>query len=100
MATKNCSASWFGFTLSVKENSKVSKQELVEFLEENKIGTRQLFGGNLVKQPLYQGENFRISGELKNTDYVMHNTFWVGIWPGLGTEHLDYIAKKLKEKLL
>lgn len=99
-ATKGCEASWFGFMISVRENSKVSKQELVEFLEANKIGTRQLFAGNLIRQPLYQGVNYRVVGELKNTDFVMGNTFWVGIWPGLDTEHLDYIAMKLKEKLL
>ncbi len=98
-ATEGCEASWFGFMISVKENSKVSKQELVEFLEENKIGTRQLFAGNLVKQPLYQGANYRVVGELTNTDFVMKNTFWVGIWPGLDESHLKYIASKLREKL-
>ena len=99
-ATKGCEPSWFGFNISVKENSKVTKQELVEFLEENKIATRQLFAGNLLKQPLYRGCEYRVVGELTNTDFIMNNTFWVGIWPGLDTEHLDYIALKLKEKLL
>ncbi|MCP4914415.1 MAG: lipopolysaccharide biosynthesis protein RfbH [Oligoflexia bacterium] len=98
-ATESCEASWFGFTISVKENCKVSKQELCEFLENKKIGTRQLFGGNLVKQPLYEGIEKRIVGELKNTDYIMENTFWVGCWPGLEEEHLDYIADCLKEIL-
>ncbi|PIK14694.1 lipopolysaccharide biosynthesis protein RfbH [Halobacteriovorax sp. JY17] len=99
-ATKGCEPSWFGFNISVREDSKVTKQELVEFLEENKIATRQLFAGNLLKQPLYRGSNYRVVGELTNTDFIMNNTFWVGIWPGLDTEHLDYIAAKLKEKLL
>ncbi len=99
-ATAGCEPSWFGFNISVREDSKVSKQELVEFLEENKIATRQLFAGNLLKQPLYRGSNYRVVGELTNTDFIMNNTFWVGIWPGLDTEHLDYIAQKLKEKLL
>ena len=78
-ATKGSEPSWFGFMISVKENSEVSKQELVEYLEENKIGTRQLFAGNLIKQPLYQNIEYRVVGELKNTDFVMSNTFWVGI---------------------
>ena len=98
-ATEGCEASWFGFNISVRENSNVTKQELVEFLEENKIATRQLFAGNLLKQPLYRESEYRVIGELKNTDFIMNSTFWVGIWPGLDTEHLDYIAMKLKEKL-
>tara|TARA_R110002072_G_scaffold1989_2_gene16398 strand:- start:112633 stop:113922 length:1290 start_codon:yes stop_codon:yes gene_type:complete len=99
-ATKGCEASWFGFLISVKENSPVSKQELCEYLESKKVGTRQLFAGNLVKQPAYQNINMRIVGDLKNTDYVMDNTFWVGCWPGLDEEHLDYIADVIKEKVL
>jgi len=98
-ATEGCNASWFGFTISVKENSKVTKQELVEYLEEKKIGTRQLFAGNLLRQPLYKDVNHRVVGELTNTDFIMSNTFWLGIWPGLDTEHLDYIAQTIREKL-
>ena len=97
-ATENSQASWFGFVISVKEDSPVSKQELVEFLEENKVGTRQLFAGNLIRQPLYKNTKYRVVGELKNTDYVMENTFWVGVWPGLDEVHLKYIADKIKEK--
>jgi len=99
-ATDNCQPSWFGFIISMKESSKISKQELVEYLEKNKIGTRQLFAGNLLRQPLYRNAEFRQIGDLRNTDYIMNHSFWVGIWPGLSTEHLDYIAAKLKEKLL
>lgn len=98
-ATKGCEASWFGFNISVKENSKVTKQELVEFLESNKIATRQLFAGNLLKQPLYRSSEYRVIGDLKNTDYIMNNTFWVGIWPGLDTQHLDYIHLANKRPL-
>jgi len=97
-ATEGCTASWFGFVISVKEDSPVSKQELVEYLESEKIGTRQLFAGNLLKQPLYKGIKHRVVGELTNTDYIMNNTFWIGIWPGLDPEHLDYVAQKLKDK--
>ena len=67
------------------------------FLEQNKIGTRLLFAGNLTKQPYMTGRTFRISGELKNTDTVMSQTLWLGIFPGLDTVHLDYVADKLEE---
>lgn len=97
-ATQGCTASWFGFVISVKPNSPIAKQELVEYLESKKIGTRQLFAGNLIRQPLYKHTNYRVSGELTNTDYIMNNTFWIGIWPGLDNEHLEYMAKILLEK--
>lgn len=90
---EGCEPSWFGFPISVTENSKLSKQELCEKLEQDKIATRQLFAGNLTKQPLYHGKNYKIVGDLKNTDYIMNNTFWVGIWPGLEEKHLDYMAE-------
>ncbi|WP_127717861.1 lipopolysaccharide biosynthesis protein RfbH [Halobacteriovorax sp. HLS] len=98
-ATEGCEASWFGFLISVKEDAGISKQELCEHLESKKIGTRQLFAGNLVKQPLYVGVEKRIIGDLPNTDFIMNNSFWVGCWPGLNEEHLDYIADIIKEKL-
>ncbi len=98
-ATENCDASWFGFLISVKENSKVSKQELCEFLESKKVGTRQLFAGNLIRQPLYQNIEKRVIGDLPNTDFIMNSSFWVGIWPGLHQEHLKYIADTIKLKL-
>ena len=97
IATEGCDASWFGFPISVKEDAKMSKQQLCQYLEENKIGTRQLFAGNLIKQPAYQTVEMRIVGDLKNTDYIMNNTFWIGIWPGLDKEHLDYVAEKIKK---
>jgi CDP-6-deoxy-D-xylo-4-hexulose-3-dehydrase len=96
-ATEGTTPSWFGFVISVKENAGFTKQALVEFLEKNKIGTRQVFGGNLVRQPLYQNTEKRIVGDLKNTDFVMNNSFWVGIWPGLNEEHMQYIAQKISE---
>jgi len=98
-ATEGCEASWFGFLISVREASSVSKQELCEYLESKKVGTRQLFAGNLIKQPLYQGIEKRVIGDLPNTDFIMNNSFWVGCWPGLDEEHLDYIADTIKEKL-
>jgi CDP-6-deoxy-D-xylo-4-hexulose-3-dehydrase len=97
--TSGCEASWFGFLISVKPECKVSKQELCEFLEAQKVATRQLFAGNLIRQPLYQEVEKRVVGDLPNTDYVMNNTFWVGCWPGLDEKHLDYMADKIFEKL-
>ena len=96
-ATPNSEPSWFGFPLILKETAGVKRTDLINFLEENKIGTRLLFAGNLTKQPYMAGRNFRISGELTNTDIVMNQTFWLGTFPALGQEQLDYIADKLEE---
>jgi CDP-6-deoxy-D-xylo-4-hexulose-3-dehydrase len=96
-ATPNSEPSWFGFPLIVKESAGVKRADLINFLEENKIGTRLLFAGNLTKQPYMAGRNFRVSGELTNTDVVMNQTFWLGTFPALGQEQLDYIAGKLEE---
>jgi len=95
--TPNSEPSWFGFPLVVKENSGVKRADLINFLDQNKIGTRLLFAGNLTKQPYMAGRNFRVSGDLTNTDLVMNQTFWVGTYPGLNEEHLDYVACKLEE---
>jgi CDP-4-dehydro-6-deoxyglucose reductase, E1 len=91
--------SWFGFPLSIKENAKVTRNEMVQHLEKNKIGTRLLFAGNLLRQPLYQNIEKRVIGELPNTDYIMNNTFWVGVYPELQENHLNYIVEKIKEVL-
>ncbi|SEK57145.1 CDP-6-deoxy-D-xylo-4-hexulose-3-dehydrase [Roseateles sp. YR242] len=96
-ATPKSEPSWFGFPLVVKEASGIKRTDLINFLEENKIGTRLLFAGNLTKQPYMAGRNFRVSGELTNTDVVMNQTFWLGTFPALGPEQLDYIADKLEE---
>ncbi|MDA7561694.1 lipopolysaccharide biosynthesis protein RfbH [Alphaproteobacteria bacterium] len=96
-ATPNSDPSWFGFPLTLKEDAGVTRNDLVSYLDQNKIGTRLLFAGNLTKQPYMADKEYRISGELTNTDIVMNRTFWVGTYPGLGTDHLDYIAIKLEE---
>ena len=95
--TPNSEPSWFGFPLVLKESSGVKRTDLINFLEENKIGTRLLFAGNLTKQPYMVGRNFRVSGELTITDIVMNQTFWLGTFPGLDEPQLDYIAEKLEE---
>ena len=95
-AQKNSEPSWFGFPLSLRKNNKFNRNDLVSYLNDNKIGTRLLFSGNLTKQPYMKDVNFKIHGELKNTDFVMENTFWIGVYPGLRTEHLNFITQKIK----
>jgi CDP-4-dehydro-6-deoxyglucose reductase, E1 len=95
--TKNSEPSWFGFPITVKESSGVSRVDLIKYLDQNKIGTRLLFAGNLIRQPYFEGVEYRVVGELTNTDVTMYQTLWLGIYPGLGKEQLDYIAEKMEE---
>ena len=95
--TENSEPSWFGFPITVKESSGVSRVDLTKYLDQNKIGTRLLFAGNLIRQPYFEGLEYRVVGELTNTDITMHQTLWLGIYPGLGNEQLNYIAEKMEE---
>ena len=96
-ATPDSEPSWFGFPLVLKEGSGAQRGDLINYLEQNKIGTRLLFAGNLTKQPYMAGRAYRVSGELVNTDTVMNQTFWLGTFPALGEPQLDFIAEKLEE---
>jgi CDP-6-deoxy-D-xylo-4-hexulose-3-dehydrase len=98
-AEENSEPSWFGFPITIKDKCKISRKDLIDKLTEKKIGTRLLFAGNLTKQPAYINLKYRVSGELKVTDKIMSDTFWVGIQPALGEEELSYIAKILRENL-
>ncbi|WP_369920476.1 lipopolysaccharide biosynthesis protein RfbH [Marinomonas polaris] len=95
--TENSTPSWFGFPITLKENAGVNRVDLTKYLDQCKIGTRLLFAGNLIRQPYFEGVDYRIVGELTNTDITMNQTLWLGIYPGLGEEHLNYIAEKLEE---
>jgi CDP-4-dehydro-6-deoxyglucose reductase, E1 len=95
-ATAGSAPSWFGFPITLRENSPTSRGDLIGYLDQFKIGTRLLFAGNLTRQPYMIGRNFRISGQLTNTDVVMHNTFWIGVQPALSEEMLDYSASRIE----
>lgn len=92
-AARNSEPSWFGFPILVKENAPFRRNAIVNYLEKNRIATRMLFGGNLTKQPAYQDAKYKIFGTLKNTDLVMNNLFWIGVYPGLSGDILKFILK-------
>jgi CDP-6-deoxy-D-xylo-4-hexulose-3-dehydrase len=96
-ATPNSDPSWFGFLLSVKENAPFTRNQLVQHLESQRIGTRLLFAGNLTRQPAYKGLNYRVIGDLKNTDWIMQNSFWIGLFPSLTEEMLDYAVSVIHQ---
>jgi CDP-4-dehydro-6-deoxyglucose reductase, E1 len=91
--TPGSDPSWFGFALTVRSEAPFTRHELVRYLENCKIATRLLFGGNLTRQPAYQGTAYRVVGDLTITDIVMHQTFWIGVYPGLTEEMIAYVLK-------
>ena len=96
-ATPGSDPSWFGFPIGVKETAPFRRDDLTRALEEKKIGTRLLFGGNLLRQPAYADCEYRVIGDLPNTDFVMNQVFWVGVYPGLTRPMLDYIATAIND---
>ena len=98
-ATPDSDPSWFGFPLVLKASSGVKRVDLLNYLQQNRIGTRLLFAGNLTRQPYMIGRNFRISGELVNTDTVMNQTFWIGLQPALTQEMLHYSVTQIETYL-
>ena len=98
-AAEGSDPSWFGFPITIKESSPVSRLDLTTYLDQNKIGTRLLFAGNLTRQPYMVNEQYRVSGELTNTDNVMNNTFWIGVQPALTKEMLEFVVTKIEAYL-
>jgi CDP-6-deoxy-D-xylo-4-hexulose-3-dehydrase len=95
VAGEHADPSWFGFPIGVKPGAPFTRDQLTRDLEANKIGTRLLFAGNLLRQPAYEGLEYRVIGDMTGSDYVMNNVFWIGVYPGLTTEMLDYMASTL-----
>lgn len=98
-ATENSDPSWFGFLITIKPEANIRRVDLLEYLDQHKIGTRLLFAGNLTRQPYMKGRNYRVSGELTNTDVVMNDSFWIGVYPGLTKEMLDFTVEKIESYL-
>ena len=94
-ATPGSDPSWFGFPIGVRENAPFRREDLTRALEANKIGTRLLFGGNLLRQPAYEGCEHRVIGKLPNTDFAMNGVFWIGVYPGLTTAMLDFVVESI-----
>ena len=96
-ATEHSDPSWFGCPITLDPSHPVNREDLLRFLDSRKIGTRLLFAGNITKQPAYRNVDFRIVGDLKNSDIVMTRSFWVGVYPGLTTPMLDYVISSISE---
>ena len=96
-ATLNSKPSWFGFPITLKKEAGVTRVELTRFLDDNKIGSRLLFAGNLLKQPYFKDVEYKVVGDLTHTEMTMNNTFWIGVQPALTEDHLNYVIQKLEE---
>jgi CDP-6-deoxy-D-xylo-4-hexulose-3-dehydrase len=98
-ATAHSNPSWFGFLLTIHKDSPLKRNDVVRFLEDHKIGTRQLFAGNLTKQPAFKDVEYRISGSLHTTDQIMNDSFWIGVWPGIGPEQRSYVVETFRKMM-
>jgi CDP-4-dehydro-6-deoxyglucose reductase, E1 len=95
--TEGADPSWFGFPIGIRKEAPFGRIDLTRALENKKIGTRLLFGGNLTRQPAYEGREYRLIGGLPNTDYVMNHVFWIGVYPGLTKNMLDFVVETIFE---
>jgi CDP-6-deoxy-D-xylo-4-hexulose-3-dehydrase len=96
-ATRNSEPSWFGFVITLRDAAPFRRDEIVRHLNQKKIGTRLLFGGNLIRQPYMKDRNYRVHGDLVNGDRIMNQTFWIGVYPGLGAEQINYVLETIRE---
>jgi CDP-6-deoxy-D-xylo-4-hexulose-3-dehydrase len=96
-ATPGSDPSWFGFPIAVRQESGLKRDDVIRQLNTHKIGTRLLFGGNLLRQPAYRDIEKRVIGDLPNSDFITDNVFWIGVYPGLTLEMLDYIVEMLQQ---
>ena len=93
--TAGSQPSWFGYPITLRAGLPFSRDNLVQHLDEQKIGTRLLFGGNLIRQPYMRGREYRVVGELTNANIVTDRTFWIGLYPGLGPDQLQYVVETI-----
>ncbi len=96
-ATPNSDPSWFGFPITLKSGVNFDRVDLLTYLDQQKIGTRLLFGGNLIRQPYMAGRTYRVVGNLENTERIMNSTFWIGVYPALNEERLEYVAQQIEQ---
>jgi len=96
-ATPNSEPSWFGFVITLRDGAPFRRDDILRHLNEKKIGTRLLFGGNLIRQPYMKGRNYRVHGDLVNGDRIVEQTFWIGVYPGLGAEQINYVLEAIHE---
>jgi CDP-6-deoxy-D-xylo-4-hexulose-3-dehydrase len=89
--------SWYGFLITIKNPNKLNRTDMIKFLNDRRILSRLLFAGNLTRQPGYMNKKHKIVGNLKNTDKIMKDGFWIGVWPGLDEEHLNFMVDSVKE---
>ena len=95
--TKGSKPSWFGFPLTIRDSSIINRLELLLYLNEKKIGTRLLFGGNLVRQPYFDGVTYRVFGSLEGTEKIAHDTFWLGLFHGISPDEIDYSCDSITD---
>jgi CDP-6-deoxy-D-xylo-4-hexulose-3-dehydrase len=96
-ATEGSDPSWFGFPITLDPELPIDREALLRFLDDRQIGTRLMFAGNILRQPAYRDIDVRVVGDLTNSDIVMRRTFWVGVYPGLTMEMLDFVADSILE---
>ncbi|MDR3737187.1 MAG: lipopolysaccharide biosynthesis protein RfbH [Acidobacteriaceae bacterium] len=96
-ATPRSEPSWFGLLLTIRDGIALKRRDAVRYLEQHKVGTRLLFGGNLIRQPAFQNVPYRVAGSLAHTDKIMNDSFWIGVWPGIGTAQRAYMVETIKQ---